>query len=85
MTGKAMTLRVSSDQHDALKLIATEQEGSISDVVRVAVDRHIASFLHHYAPTGSNGMRYCDKCGVTEADPNGLCMWDEKSGTVDGK
>lgn len=76
MTDHAMTLRMTAEQHDRLKIVAHEQGTSITEVVRIAIERHLTSTRHVPKPTGSNGMRYCYRCKEIEPDLNGICTPD---------
>lgn len=38
---KAMTLRLSADQAEALETVATVEEKSVADVIRTAISNHI--------------------------------------------
>lgn len=70
---KAMTLRLTVDQHTKLKMAAETMGVSVQHFVSDAIDIRLASLRHSYKPTGSNGMRYCERCNQTEADPNTPC------------
>ena len=70
---KAMTLRLTVDQHTKLKMAAETMGVSVQQFVSDAIDCRLAYMQHEYQPTGSNGMRYCTKCMEVEADPDELC------------
>lgn len=38
---KAMTIRLSADQAEALETVATVEERAVSDVIRAAINEHI--------------------------------------------
>jgi predicted transcriptional regulator len=40
---KAMTIRLSSDQAEALETVATVEDRPVSDVIRAAITEHIAA------------------------------------------
>lgn len=42
-TPKAMTIRLSADQAEALETVANVEERPISDVIRAAINEHIES------------------------------------------
>ncbi|MGN7133403.1 toxin-antitoxin system HicB family antitoxin [Rhodococcoides corynebacterioides] len=70
---KAMTLRLTTEQHTKIAAAARVLGISVQQFVSDAIDQRLTSLRHEYRPTGSNGMRYCVKCNQTEADPNVPC------------
>jgi predicted transcriptional regulator len=40
-TGKAMTIRLSAEQADALETVASVEQRAVSDVIRAAITKHI--------------------------------------------
>ena len=40
---KAMTVRLSADQADALETVATVEQRAVSDIIRAAITEHIES------------------------------------------
>jgi predicted transcriptional regulator len=45
-TGKAMTIRLSAEQAEALETVANVEQRAVSDVIRAAISEHIESRRH---------------------------------------
>ncbi|MEN6544510.1 MAG: hypothetical protein ABFE07_00540 [Armatimonadia bacterium] len=76
-TDKAMTLRITQEQHDKLSTIAKVEGISIVECIRVAIDRYLTSRRHQLEPMGMQGMRRCAVCREIEPDVNaGVCPKD---------
>lgn len=67
-TDKAMTLRITQEQHDKLSTIAKVEGISIVECIRTAIDRYLTSRRHQLEPTGVQGMRRCGVCREVEPD-----------------
>jgi len=52
---KAMTIRLSSDQANQLETVASVDDQPISEVIRAAIDQHIA--LRQQSPDFQEGLR----------------------------
>lgn len=77
MSDHAMTLRITAEQHDRLKTLAHQQDTSITEIVRTAIEQHLTTTRHIPKPTGHNGMRYCGRCKEIEPDMNTICTPEE--------
>ena len=70
-TYKAMTLRITQEQHDKLSMIAKVEGISIVECIRTAIDRYLTSRQHQLEPIGVQGMRRCGVC--REIEPAVVC------------
>lgn len=52
---KAMTIRLSADQAEALETVASVDDQPVSDVIRAAIEQHIERRRHD--PTFQEGLR----------------------------